>query len=309
MDEGIVKFEYDNKTETFEYLMDTLKDTIKGWDYFVNWTKANKNVTKLEVSLNILNYLIGKENIEEEFKILLKQYPEIMQAIPVLVASREENFKILQPNTGEEIRFDVDEYSFSKSSKLSEDEIDKAIEFTKKTGVLEIIKNKKVKNLVDYVLGVEVGLDSNGRKNRSGTAMEDLVELFIKKICIENDYEYINQATPSRIKEKWGREVKVDKASRRFDFAINTKDNLFLVETNYYGGGGSKLKSTAGEYKTLYDLITSDGYEFVWITDGKGWFTAKKPLQETFEHIKYLLNLDMMQQGVLEEILENRINF
>lgn len=168
------------------------------------------------------------------------------------------------------------------------------------------MQNKQVKNLVDYVMGVEVGLDSNGRKNRSGTAMENLVEAYIKDLCKNYNYDYMSQAMPKAIKEKWNLEVKVDKANRRFDFAIKTDKKLFLVETNYYGGGGSKLKATAGEYKTLQDLITSDGHELIWITDGLGWTTASKPLKETFEHNSYLLNLTMIQDGILEDILTEK---
>lgn len=294
---------YIKSNETFNYLLSTLKDSIKGWDYFVNWNKVNLNVKSVEVNLNILNYLIGKENIREELKMLLGKYPEVVQVIPVLIACRENTFKILKTENKEDISFELEEYEFNKHKSLSEEEINKVIYFCENTGILKIIQNKQVKNLVDYVMGVEVGLDSNGRKNRSGTAMEDLVESYIKKLCKKHSYDYIAQATPKGIKDRWNLEIKVDKASRRFDFAIKTNKKLFLVETNYYGGGGSKLKATAGEYKTLQDVITSDGHELIWITDGLGWITASKPLQETFEHNNYLLNLTMVQDGILEEIL------
>lgn len=302
------RIDYNKSEETFKYFMSSLKDSISGWDYFVKWKKVYKNLSEVEMSLNLLNYLLGKEKVEEEFKSLLKKYPDIIKAIPILLASRESCFQILKPIDDNEIKFDIEKYDFSNTVDLSENDIDRIVEFTKNTGILDIIKNKKVKNLVDYVLGVEVGLDSNGRKNRSGTSMENLVELFIKDLCNKYNYEYIVQATPNRIKEKWNLNVKVDKASRRFDFAIKTNNKLFLIETNYYSGGGSKLKATAGEYKTLYDLIISDGYEFIWITDGKGWLAASKSLKETFEHNKYLLNLNMIEEGILESILNESIS-
>lgn len=301
------KFTYNKSEETFQYLIDTLKDTIKSWDYFVNWNKVYNNLMDVEINLNILNYLIGKDNLKDELGFLIRKYPEIIKTIPILIASRDENFKILKANNGQVIKFEDEEYDFSGKKELNQRYIEKVIDFVDKTGILDIIKNKKVKNLVDYVFGVEVGLDSNGRKNRSGTSMESLVELFIKYICNKYGYGYISQATPEAIKLKWKLEVKVDKASRRFDFAVFTGEKLFLIETNYYGGGGSKLKATAGEYKTLQDLINKDGYEFIWITDGKGWLTATKPLQETFEHNKYLLNLHMLENKVLEDIIVGNI--
>lgn len=179
----------------------------------------------------------------------------------------------------------------------------------KNSGIFDLFKNKSIKNLVDYVFGVEVGLDSNGRKNRTGTAMENIIELFIKNICNKYGYKYMVQATPTRIKSDWGYDVTVDKSERRFDFAVNAGNTLFLIETNFYGGGGSKLKATAGEYKTLYDVASRDGHEFIWITDGTGWHTASRPLNETFNHNKYILNLKMIELGVLEEIVAGRITF
>ncbi|MDU1854979.1 MAG: DpnII family type II restriction endonuclease, partial [Clostridium baratii] len=212
---------YVKSDESFEYLISTLKDTIKSFDYFVNWEKVIKNVTSLEVSLNILNTLIGKENIEEVFKEILTEYPKTFSVVPILLASRDKKISILKPQIDDEIRFDIDMYDFSIKKSLTEEEINYAVEFTKKTGILDLLKNKKIKNLVDYVMGVEVGLDSNGRKNRSGTSMEGLVELFIKRICKDKNFEYMDQATPEKIMKKWGKEVETDKASRRFDFAIN----------------------------------------------------------------------------------------
>jgi len=133
--------------------------------------------------------------------------------------------------------------------------------------------------------------------------MESLVEKYIKAICIEHGFEYMTQATSGKIKSQWGYEVKVDKADRRFDFAIKANDMLYVLETNYYGGGGSKLKSTAGEYKTLQKMITDSGFELIWITDGKGWLTAAKPLEDTFNNNNFILNLQMIQDGMLNDIL------
>lgn len=299
------EFVYMKSDSTFQYLLDTLRDSIKGWDYFVNWKKVKCNVRKVEIQLNLLDYLIGKEDIEKEFRYLVKNHPDILGAIPTLIACRDKKFKIM--NLTDDSKINLELFDFTKKRTLTDTDIDKAVNFAKNSGIFDLFKNRTIKNFVDYVFGVEAGLDTNGRKNRTGTAMENLVEMFIEKVCKKYNYSYIAQATPTRIKTEWDYDVTVDKSERRFDFAINTGKKLFLIETNFYSGGGSKLKATAGEYKTLFDVLSNDGHEFIWITDGIGWHTASRPLQETFNHIKYLLNLKIMESGVLEKILNNNI--
>ncbi len=294
-----------NQEEVFNYFFKTLKNTITSWDYFVNWSKVFVNVKNIEIELNILNYLIGKDDIENELKYLLKKHPSIAIAIPVLVACREKSFYLLLDFGYKE--FTYKNYSFKKSKELSDEEITNIIEFSKESGFLNLIKKEKIKNLVDYLIGVEVGLDSNGRKNRTGTKMEGIIEFYVQEICKRCNYEYLVQATSSKIKEKWGINLTVDKSSRRIDFSIYNGKFLYLIEVNFYGGSGSKLKSTAGEYKTMFDYWINDGHKFIWITDGIGWNSTKLPLLETFNHIDYILNLDMVLKGILEEIIVNNL--
>jgi len=161
----------------------------------------------------------------------------------------------------------------------------------------------KRQNLVDYMVGVEAGLDSNGRKNRGGHAMENIVEVFIKDICEKNNFRYLKEANADKIKREFGYDVPVDKSSRRYDFVIDNSKELFIIETNFYGCGGSKLKSTAGEYRNLADTLNGK-YKFFWITDGNGWKTTSKPLRETFDHNDYLFNLTMLEKGILEFLLK-----
>lgn len=305
-EERAMKASYEKNAQTFDYLLSTLKDSIKGWDYFVNWDKVNTNVKDVEIQLNILNYLVGKENIQDEARYLITKHPEVISAIPILVACRENNFQIIYSD--EVNMFKSKNYIFNDCKNITSEQIDDIVEFMSEAKILELFSTKTIKNVVDYVFGVEVGLDSNGRKNRSGHAMEDIVEKFVSKVCKETGFTYLKEATPSIIKREWGYSVTVDKSARRFDFAINTGSKLCLIETNYYGGGGSKLKATAGEYKTLYDIATKDGHEFIWITDGKGWLTANRPLEETFYHNKYIINLTMLERGLLNEILKGSSN-
>ena len=205
-----------NEQEVFTYLISNLNDSIRYWDYFVNWKKVIGNTKDLEVDLNILNYLIGKENIEKEFSYLLKKYPRVVRLIPVLLACRENRFKILTDLSGGNLKYE--DFSFEEKENLSDSKISKAVRFAQKSGLLKIFKDKTVKNIVDYTIGIEVGLDSNGRKNRGGTAMEKVTENFVKGICNSHGFNYIKEATAEKVLEQWGLKLKVDKSSRRFEF-------------------------------------------------------------------------------------------
>ncbi len=285
----------DNEDEVFAYLISSLKETIKSFDYFVNWKKVIKNYQDVETSLNLLNTLIGKEDIEQASLKLLREYPKVIGVVPALLAERDKKISLL-PNPQ---NFDIKRFDFSKPMPAED-----GVLFLKESGFLNLISNRNIKSIPDYFIGVEVGLDSNGRKNRSGTSMENFVEFFVKDICERNGHEYIAQATADKIKSKWNKNITVNKSSKRIDFAINTPKRLYLIETNFYGGGGSKLKSTAGEYADIYHQWTRDGHQFIWVTDGYGWKTTQRPLRDTFNTTDYIINLDMIQKGVLEELLK-----
>ena len=285
-----------SENAAFEYLLSNLKDTIRTYDFFVAWEKVLGNVSDIEIALNILNTLIGKEDISSKLKELIKRYPEIVPVIPLLIAVRDKTIKIA------DLGGDV-EYSFARKKSYSDDEINKILYFVEKSGFLKVIADRSIKNLVDYSIGVEVGLDTNARKNRSGTTMENLIEVYVKKICEKHGFRYIAQATVAKIKQEFGKDVSTDKADRHFDFAVDTDTMLYLIEVNYYGGGGSKLKSVAGEFSNLFSLVKNDTTGFIWVTDGKGWLTARRPLFETFRATDYVMNINMIEHGLLEEIV------
>ncbi len=178
------------------------------------------------------------------------------------------------------------------------------VDFLLKSGLGELFMDRKLKNLVDYAMGVEVGLDSNGRKNRSGTLMENLVEDFVAEVCNELNIGYMSQATSKKIMLEWKIDVKVDKSSRIIDFAINKNGKLYFIECNFYGGVGSKLKSTATEFIEMNKYWNKQGIEFIWITDGGGWKSTLRPLREYFDKADYLLNLEMLKKKVLTKIIE-----
>ncbi|MGI6700987.1 MAG: type II restriction endonuclease [Christensenellales bacterium] len=276
-------------------MLDNLKATIRTYDYFVAWEKVIGNVSRIEISLNILNSILGKTDVATKVKEILMNYPEAVSVLPLLIAVRDKKIKIA------DIGGDI-EFNFNKQS-YTQEEINKIVFFLDKCGLLKVFSDRTIKNLVDYTIGVEVGLDTNARKNRSGIAMEKLVEIYVKSLCDKYKYRYISQATAAKIKSAFNKDVTTDKSDRHFDFAINTDKKLYLIEVNYYSGGGSKLKSVAGEFSKLNNLINTDKIQFIWITDGKGWLTAKRPLSEAFSAIDYVLNIKMIENGFLEEII------
>lgn len=288
--------------QRLEYFMGNLSMTNKTPDYFVNWEKVYQNTRRYEKHLNTLNYLVGKANILEEARILFEEQPNLLTAIPSLLASRDSNSDFLVMEDNDIIPVNLNFNLIDKSR------IDEYIRYMDETGLLDFIQNHANRSLVDYVYGVEAGLDTNARKNRSGTSMENLVENFIQEASKVLDIEYLTQATAVRIKANWDKIVPVDKSNRRFDYAVYNKesDRLFLLETNYYNGGGSKLKAVAGEFGALNQLISTSEelITFIWVTDGQGWHTARLPLSEAFENIKYILNLHQLSEEYFLEIFK-----
>lgn len=279
----------------FKSLVDTFRSSIKTWDYFVNWKKVLANKDEIEISLNKLNYLLGKDDLKKEFKKLYISNPDIVKAFPVLLAVRENKLEIFDKDAKTSEFFDFSEKDV---------DFEKWYLFFESSGIIRLFQKNGIKNLVDYVMGVEVGLDSNGRKNRGGTLMEDIVESFIADFCREKGFEYIPQARSKAIKAKWGVDVRINKSERSFDFAVYNPKNskIKLFETNFYNGGGSKLKSVCGEFKSLYDELKDQDINFIWITDGLGWHTTKKPLEEVYNHNDYVFNLSMIESGVLNSL-------
>ncbi|SHK29428.1 type II restriction enzyme [Anaerobranca californiensis DSM 14826] len=297
------KMGLNNIDEVFEFFLKTLKPSNRTFDFFVDWAKIFRNIDNIEIELNLLNYLIGKENIKKEFKCLIKRYPNVAAVIPILVALREKNVDILVDFTKEDWVYK--RFVFKKDKQYMNSEIEDLVEFADKTGILQLFTNKKIKNIVDYCLGLEVGLDTNGRKNRSGKITEDIVGLYIEKTCKKLGLEYFCNPSKNLIKSQWHIELPVDKTSRKYDFAINNQGKLILIETNFFGDGGSKLKSVAGEFIALNNYLknfeTVD--KFIWITDGIGWLKDYNPLKESFINIDYLVNFRMVYNGILEEII------
>lgn len=303
---------YDNKNlknndEVFDYLINTLIESIYTWDYFTQFDKCMSNAETFKKELKLLNTLLGfdEDKIENKLISIINENPNVKKVLLLLVALRPVKLKETAIINDFETLTSSNKFElFTKKGILSKEDEKDILYFFKETGLQKFFMNNEVSNLLDYCKGVEVGLDTNARKNRSGQIMESICERFVEEFCEKNNFKYIAQATSKRIQEEFNIGLKMDKIERRIDYAIKTNNNLYLIEVNYYSSGGSKLKATAGEYKELSDFIKVQGYEFIWITDGKGWNTAKAPLKETFEHDDYIFNLNMVKDGVLEEVIK-----
>ena len=280
----------------FNEWLNKFKASISDYSYYVDFNKIYKNVDKLKVELNILNSLIGSKNIEKDFQDILIKYPETLECIPLLLAVRSREIFI---------KDEMNEYLFDFKKMIYS--IDDYINFMNKSGLFDLIQNHIINNLYDYVLGVEVGLDSNGRKNRGGHLMENLVEEYIIKAGYKKDISYFKEMYLKDIENKWHLDLSEmsgnNVSTKRFDFVIKTDSQVYVIETNFYSSGGSKLNETARSYKMLAkESKKVKDVTFIWFTDGLGWISARKNLEETFNELDTLYNIDDLENEIITKL-------
>ena len=283
----------------FNSWLSTMKDSVATWTYYTDFNKVYENVQKIKIELNILNSLIGSKNIEEEFESIVQKYPNVLKAIPILLAKREAEIKVQDADGSYVFNFININYT-----------IDQYALFMKNSGLFDLLQNHIINNLVDYVLGIEVGMDTNGRKNRTGHVMEDLVESYLIKAGLVKGKTYFKEMYASEVEKKFHLDLSKlsndGKAEKRFDFVFtNNLGIVFACECNFYGSSGSKLNETARSYKTL--ALESKGiknFQFVWFTDGIGWNSAKNNLEETFDVLDTLFNLNDLNRGAIYNLVD-----
>lgn len=257
----------------FDVFLSQLKETNSTLDFFTDFKKVSSNVSKVSMKLNQLNYLLGKEDLEAAIKMLYDENPKVFNVLDILIAVRKKDRKLVLNDSLDAVLLET---YFNSAEGV--------IKFIEGTGLAEVFRSREIKNLVDYVFGVEVGLDTNARKNRSGTQMANAVAAYFNASSIPFEAEVDSTGFE-------GLQV-LGKDKKRFDFVIRTRSKTFLIETNFYNGGGSKLNEVARAYSDIAPKINSiPGYEFVWITDGKGWFAAKNKLEEAYSIIPRVYNL------------------
>lgn len=282
----------------FHTWLSNFRYSIADFGYYIDFNKVYNNIESIKIELNILNSLISSKNIEVDFENLIKKYPETLKCIPILLAVRE--YEIFAGENG-----DVKLYTFNKQINTVED----YKLFMRKTGLFDLLSNHIINNLYDYVTGVETGLDSNGRKNRGGHQMEDLVESYIQKAGFKRDVNYFKEMYVSEVSRKWNIDLSAvsnqGKMEKRWDFVVKTDNCIYLIETNFYGSGGSKLNETARSYKTIAtEMKNVKGAKFVWFTDGAGWKSAARNLEETFDVLDDIYSIKDMQNGIMTEVFK-----
>ena len=286
----------------FNAWLSGFRDSIADYGYYIDFEKVHRNVDSIKVELNILNSLIGSKNIEADFENLMRKYPEVLKCIPPLLAVRANEIYCQDENGGHLFQFDFGKYPPNSHAHYARYKY-----FMRETGLFDLLENHIVNNLVDYATGVETGLDSNGRKNRGGHLMENLVESFIKKAGFVKNVNYFKEMYIHQITDKWDIDLSAisnqGKMEKRFDFVVKTPTMIYGIETNFYGSGGSKLNETARSYKTLaMETDTINGFTFVWVTDGKGWNSARNNLEETYDVMEHIYNIKDLEDGIISEV-------
>lgn len=265
----------------FEKFMSQLKETNQTLDFFCDFDKISQNVEEIKLSLCILNSLIGASDLRKSVETIWNRDSKAFSVMEILIAVRTHDKKKILDSVGKCIPI---ERMFTS--------VDSVMIFLRETGLGDILQNQKIKNLVDYVFGIETGLDTNARKNRSGHVMENTVANIFKKASVSYRKEVYSREWPA-ITEVLGDDEK------RFDFVVETPSKVYLIEVNFYSGGGSKLNEVARSYSDIAPKINSvEGFEFVWITDGIGWKSAKNKLQEAYGIIPKIYNLTSIEDFI-----------
>lgn len=281
------------KGRDFDLWRSKFRKSISSYDYYVDFEKVKKNVGDIKIELNILNSLVGSKNIESDFEKIVSKYPETLKCIPILLAVR-----------ADELYAQDEDGAFDYNFKNINQSVEQYKILMKKTGLFDMLQNHIVNNLVDYVYGVETGLDSNGRKNRGGHQMEDLVERYIKKAGFIKDVNYFKELKTIEMEKMWNLDLSVlsnkGKVVKRFDFVIKTESTIYAIETNFYASQGSKLNETARSYKMIaQEAEEIEGFKFVWFTDGLGWQSARENLRETFDIMEHIYNIDDLENDII----------
>ena len=280
----------------FTEWLSKFKSSISDYAYYVDFAKVHRNIDTIKVELNILNSLIGSQNLESDFEALVARYPETLKCVPLLLAVRGSEIYAIDGD-GEFL------YSFRNMNYSPE----QYKMFMRKTGLFNLMEKHILSNIVDYATGVETGLDSNGRKNRGGHLMENLVESHLRKVGLVSGDTYFKEMTIGAIELKWGIDLSElsnqGKADKRFDFVVKKTDTIFGIETNFYASGGSKLNETARSYKAIaLEAQQIDGFEFVWFTDGQGWKSARNNLEETFDVLEHVYCIADLDDDIMERL-------
>jgi len=284
--------------EICKALSDTLIETNYTYDFFVNWSKVANNRDAFKYEIALLKSLKNSSEPVTDFRNLLAKYPEVIKVIPILLACRDGLLKVLKSiETG----LQYETFNFSQIS-YDTKEINNIVDFTKNTGLLNMLC--QMDSAPDYLLGVEVGLDTNARKNRSGLFLERIVTETLRELSARNPgLVFVEQKSFGYVADKYNVQIPPTLKDRKFDYAVINKGKATTIEVNFYGGTGSKPSEIVSSYIDRNRVLISAGWKFVWLTDGMGWRKMKNPLRVGVENMDYVINTNFLRKGLLEKIV------
>jgi len=281
----------------------SLIPTNRSPEFYVDWKKIKRNIDSIKIELALWDSLINSKNIRDDFRDLITEYPEVLKTMPILLAIRELEFPVITDFFGPEES--IKNYTFKrvKGENLTPQEVDDYGVLAEKSGVLNLFS--MVRNFHDYTMGVEVGMDTNARKNRSGEAMELAIKPLIESLSQKLDFDFLFQKKFNVVEKKYGVKPPSDLANRKLDFIIHNNEKLVNIEVNYYSGSGSKPEEIVDSYINRRNELVENNLSFIWITDGDAWNTSHNQLKKGFDKLDYLLNLDFTRKGMLEGALKD----
>jgi type II restriction enzyme len=286
-------------SELLKLFQETLITTNRTPDFFVDWEKAKQNVNNIKIELYLWNSLTGSSSVEDDFRNLIQKYPEVIKTIPILFAIREREFPVIVDFFNLERSLKKLNFDRNKGSKLSASEINDYVEFARKGGLFPLFSC--IKNFYDYVLGVEVGLDSNARKNRSGEAMEKLLRPLMDDIAEKLSCKLLSQKKFDSVR-LYG-VVPSELANRKADFIVHDGRKFVNIEVNYFSGAGSKPEEIVDSYINRRNELVKNHWHFIWITDGDVWRIAGNQIAKAFNGLDYIFNIEFSRKGLLKEAL------
>lgn len=303
----------EEKTKEFQQ---KLLDTNRGYNYYIDWS----NVTGFEeymVEIHAMDVLIhcDDEKFEDKFTELLRKLPTVIEVFPILFGlakaerksvTKKKTLKIIGTQLDSD---DYDEINFNANAfkeNMTDGTIKKYYDFFSKMGLKSLFQNNIEKSVLDYIVGVLIGMDSNGRKNRAGSAFELACEPIIRSICSKYGLETLIQRKFEYLSKKYDITISDDMKNRKADFIIVDPNNLkcMNIEVNFFNLGGSKPEEIIDAYSQRQTDLEKIDIKFALITDGNCWHTATNQLTKGFGHINYLLNYRLIKDGTLEEVIK-----
>ena len=293
-------YEVNDIVSTVKLFQKTIIATNRTPEFYVDWKKVQKNLDEIKIELALWNSLINSSNIEDDFKKLITEYPEVIKTIPILHAIREREFPVIIDFHEKDVEVKHLNFNKTKYSKLAKEEIDGYIEFSQKSGIFVIFKH--IKNFYDYVFGVEVGLDTNARKNRSGNAMENLLTPILSDISKQIGAHLLTQKEFNSV-TIYGGHPPLGLVNRTSDYIIFKENKYVNIEVNYFSGAGSKPEEIVDSYINRKNELQMAGWGFIWVTDGDAWTNSENQIRKAFTDMDYVLNIQFIRAGLLKEAL------